>query len=83
LRHSGNTTVDGNGFIKSASPIVPLFADKIESNQEALEQEPLFEKVDVGHYLIKNTDGFSDNGWYIEMPKDANGNVLVAVQYQQ
>ncbi|MFW2082974.1 hypothetical protein ACNPQK_18635 [Acinetobacter guillouiae] len=83
LRHSGNTTVDGNGFIKSASPIVQLFADKIESNQEALEQEPLFEKVDVGHYLIKNTEGFSDNGWYIEMPKDANGNVLVAVQYQQ
>ena len=33
--------------------------------------------------MLKNTEGFSDNGWYIEMPKDANGNVLVAVQYQQ
>ncbi|MFW1869227.1 hypothetical protein ACG916_08655 [Acinetobacter sp. ULE_I024] len=78
-----NTTVDSNGFIKAASPIIKLFADKIESNDEALEQEPVFEKVDIGHYLLKNTEGFSDDGWYIEMPKDANGNVLVAVQYQQ
>ena len=82
-RSTRNTTVDSNGFIKNASPIVQLFADKIEPNEEALEQEPLFEKVDIGHYLLKNTEGFSDNGWYIEMPKDANGNVLVAVQYQQ
>ena len=83
LRHSGNTTTDGNGFIKSASPIIKLFAEKINPNEEALQQEPSFEKVDVGHYLLKNTEGFSDDGWYIEMPKDANGNVLVAVQYQQ
>lgn len=78
-----NTTKDSNGFIKAASPIVRLFSEKIESNEEALEQEPTFEKVGVGHYLIKNTLGFAKEGWYIEMPKDANGNVLVAVQYQQ
>lgn len=78
-----NTTVDSNGFVKKASPVVQLFAEKISANDEALEHEPLFEKVDIGHYLLKNTEGFSDDGWYIEMPKDANGNVLVAVQYQQ
>ena len=78
-----NTTVDGNGFIKAASPVIKLFANKIEANEEAFEQNPTFEKVGVGYYLLKNTEGFSDNGWYIEMPKDANGNVLVAVQYQQ
>lgn len=83
LLHSANTTTDSNGFIKKASPIIKLFADRIAANEEALEQEPTFKKVDVGHYLIKNTEGFSDDGWYIEMPKDANGNVLVAVQYQQ
>ena len=83
LLHNQNATTDGNGFIKAASPISKLFADKIELNEEAQEQSPEFEKIDVGHYLIKNTEGFSDNGWYIEMPKDANGNVLVAVQYQQ
>ena len=80
---SGNTSTDSNGFIKVASPIAKLFSEKIELNEEALEQEPVFEKVDIGHYLLKNTEGFSDDGWYIEMPKDANGNVLVAVQYQQ
>lgn len=83
VRTGLNTLVDGNGFIKSASPVVQLFADKVAANEEALDQGPLFEKVDIGHYLLKNTEGFSGNGWYIEMPKDANGNVLVAVQYQQ
>jgi len=83
LLSSSNTTVDSNGFIKKASPIIKLFANKIESNTEAFEQESDFEKITIGHYLLKNTEGFSDNGWYIEMPKDANGNVLVAVQYQQ
>lgn len=83
ILHTANTTVDSNGFIKKASPIVRLFADKIEVSEEASEQEPVFEKVNLGHYLLKNTEGFSDDGWYIEMPKDANGNVLVAVQYQQ
>ena len=78
-----NTTVDSNGFVKSASPVVQLFADKIEANVQAGELNPAFEKISIGHYLIKNTTGFSDDGWYIEMPKDANGNVLVVVQYQQ
>jgi hypothetical protein len=83
LLHNANTTTDSNGFIKKASPIIKLFADKIEPNDEASEQNPVFEKLDIGHYLLKNTEGFSDDGWYIEIPKDANGNVLVAVQYQQ
>ena len=83
IRNSHNTTIDSNGFIKAASPVVQLFADKIESNDEALEQEPVFEKVDIGHYLIKNTLGFANEGWWIEVAKDANGNVLVAVQYEQ
>lgn len=78
-----NATVDSNGFFKSASPVIKLFSEKIEPNDEALEQEPVFEKVDIGHYLLKNTEGFSNEGWYIEMPKDANANVLVSVQYQQ
>lgn len=78
-----NTTVDANGFIKSASPVVQLYADKIELNDEAAEQDIIFEKVDIGHYLVKGSSGFSNDGWYIEMPKDANGNVLVAVVYEQ
>ena len=81
--HTGNTTVDGNGSIKAASPIVKLFADKIELNDEAAQQKITFEKLGVGDYLIKGSTGFAQEGWYIEMPKDANGNVLVAVVYEQ
>ena len=83
IRTSQNTSVDGNGFIKNASPIVKLFADKIELNDEAKLQPITFEKLGVGDYLIKGSLGFAQEGWYIEMPKDANGNVLVAVVYKQ
>lgn len=80
---SGNTSIDANGFIKAASPIAKLFADKIELNDEAQEQDITFEKLDVGDYLVKGSTGFAQEGWYVEMPKDANGNVLIAVVYKQ
>ncbi|HCH9020353.1 TPA: hypothetical protein NNS98_004558 [Salmonella enterica] len=82
FRTTANTTVDSNGFIKAASPIVKLFADKIELNDEAAEQNIIFEKLGVGDYLIKNSTGFSNDGWYIEAPKDANGNNLFALVYK-
>ena len=81
IRTSENTTVDSNGFIKSASPIVELYADRIELNDEAKQQQITFEKLGVGDYLIKNSSGFAQEGWYIETPKDANGNVLFSVIY--
>lgn len=83
IYNGNNTTVDPNGFIKNASPIVSLYADKIELNDEAKLQDIVFEKLGVGDYLIKGSTGFAQEGWYIEMPKDANGNVLVAVVYEQ
>jgi len=79
--HTLNTTVDGNGFIKAASPVVKLFADKIELNDEAQQQDIAFEKLGIGEYLIKGSSGFAEEGWYIETPKDANGNVLFSVIY--
>ena len=82
-RSTKNTTVDPNGFIKNASPIVSLYADKIELNAEAKLQPITLEKLGVGDYLIKGSTGFAQAGWYIETPKDANGNVLVAVVYEQ
>lgn len=83
IRTSQNTSIDPNGFIKNASPIISLYADKIELNDEAKQQKITFEKLGVGDYLIKGSLGFAQEGWYIEMPKDANGNVLVAVVYEQ
>lgn len=82
FRTTQNTAVDANGFIKNASPIIKLFANQIELNIEAQEQEVSFEKLSVGNYLIKNSSGFAHEGWYIETPKDANGNVLFSVIYQ-
>ena len=83
IRTTGNTTVDANGFIKNASPVIQLFSNKIETNDEAQLQEITFEKLGAGDYLIKGSSGFAQEGWYIETPKDANGNLLVAVVYEQ
>lgn len=83
VKTTANTQVDPNGFIKAASPIVSLYADKIELNDEAKQQSITFEKLGVGDYLVKGSLGFAQDGWYIETPKDANGNLLVAVVYEQ
>ncbi|MEJ8530681.1 hypothetical protein U0X56_13790 [Acinetobacter baumannii] len=82
LWHTGITTVDANGFIKAASPIVKLYANKIELNDEAAEQPLSFEKPGIGHYLIKGSSGFSKEGWWIEIPTDTHGNKICAVEYQ-
>lgn len=78
-----NTAVDGNGFVKAASPIVKLFVDKIELNHDAQQQDIVYEILGVGDYLLKGSTGFAQQGWYVETPKDANGNALVAVVYEQ
>ncbi|HFE9805946.1 phage tail fiber protein [Acinetobacter baumannii] len=81
LYTSANTSVDANGFIKAASPIVKLFANKVELNEDAKQQCITFERLGVGDYLVKGSLGFAQEGWYIEIPKDANGNAVVAVLY--
>nr|WP_279052943.1 phage tail protein [Acinetobacter tandoii] len=81
IRTTGNTTVDGSGFIKAASPVVKLFNDHIELNDDAQKQPITFEKLGIGDYLVKGSLGFAQEGWYIEVPKDANGNTVVAVIY--
>lgn len=82
FRTSKNTTVTADGTLKAASPIVKLYSDHIECNDEAEEQNPLFEKLGTGHYLVKNTLGFAQEGWWIEVPSDSNGNKICAIKYQ-
>lgn len=82
LKTDANTSIDSNGFIKAASPIVNLFADSIVLNEEAHRQDITFEKLGIGDYLVKGSSGFAQEGWYIETPKDANGNVLFSVIYK-
>lgn len=79
-----NATKDSNGFLKGASPVIDMYDNKIDLNHDAEQQGGItFEKLGVGDYLVKGSLGFAQEGWYVEMPKDANGNVLVAVVYEQ
>lgn len=74
-----NATKDANGFLKASSPIVKVFADKVELNGEAEDQNVSYKKNGVGDYTITTVSGISTDGWYIELPKDMNGNPKVAV----
>ena len=84
LWHDKNATKDSNGFLKGASPVIDMYDNKIDLNHDAEQQGGItFEKLGAGDYLVKGSLGFAQEGWYIETPKDANGNVLVAVVYEQ
>src|SRR5690606_34593026 len=60
IKHTGNTTVDSNGFLKNASPILKLHSDRVET-----EAGGTFERLGTGHYRITGsnrlrlTDGWS------------------------
>ncbi|EMA4782070.1 hypothetical protein U3C50_001795 [Providencia rettgeri] len=80
-----NTTKDSNGNLKAASPIVKLFADDIELNEESEGVE--MEHLGVGHYLIKGVVGFNaDGAWGINngfvIPQDHNGKNMVLIDYE-
>ncbi|HHQ6546562.1 TPA: prophage tail fiber N-terminal domain-containing protein [Serratia fonticola] len=87
LWNTGNTTVDSNGFIKKASPIVKLFSDGTsELNDQS--QGVTTEWVSEGVYRISGTLGFNaDAEWGgvdggIEIPTDRNKLPLVWVDYE-
>ncbi len=82
-----NTTVDANGFIKKASPIVKLFRDgACELNDES--QGVTTERVSEGVYRVSGTLGFNaDAQWGgpdggIEVPLDRNKQALIWVDYE-
>lgn len=77
-----NTTVDSNGNIKAASPIIKLFSDHIESN-DSFKEKPSLDKLSTGVYKISNTLGLAKEGWYIETPKDKNGLPYFMVDWEQ
>lgn len=82
---TANTTKDTNGNLKAASPVVKLFADDIELNDESEGVE--MEHLGVGHYLIKGVVGFNaDGAWGINngfvIPQDHNGKNMVLIDYE-
>ncbi|WP_258379374.1 hypothetical protein [Providencia rettgeri] len=82
---TANTTKDSNGNLKAASPVIKLFADDIELNDESEGVE--MEHLGVGHYLIKGVVGFNaDGAWGINngfvIPQDHNGKNMVLIDYE-
>lgn len=77
---SANTKLDTNGAIAPSSPTIDLYSDRIETNADGEKMNPEFVRNGVGDYTIKNTTGLRENdGWYIKIPNDMNGNPKVAV----
>lgn len=90
VRSTQNTTVDGSGFIKQASPIARLtndssmmgddFCDGFTlSGSAAVNEEAEGVKArrsGLGSYIVTGCLGLAAEGWQIEVPKDINGNRL-------
>ncbi len=76
--NTANTTVDANGFVRAASPIVQLFDDRHEEPVE--EVGARFEKQAVGHYTLHDVSPLAHEGWSVEIPRDINGNRQVFVE---
>lgn len=80
---STNTTVDSNGFVKKASPTIQLYHDKIERSAHERLGYVEFERLGIGHYILRNAPLLARSGWYIETPKDRNNNIYFTMDYEE
>ena len=82
-----NTTVDSNGFIKKASPIVQVYGDGASQTNEESEGATVT-REDIGVYRISGVLGMNSdrswggNGGGVEVPKDINGQPRIWVDYE-
>ncbi|UJB74796.1 phage tail protein [Citrobacter portucalensis] len=85
--NNGNTTIDSNGNLKPASPVIKLKGDgTAEFNEEA--EGVMTERIDTGIYKISGVLGFNseplwggvDGGFVI--PANTNGLPLLWVDYE-
>lgn len=86
-RTDKNTTVDANGFIKSASPVVNIYANgRYETNDES--EGVSVNRLAVGEYLITGCLGLnSDASWGgidggFEIPVDRNKQPRLWLNYE-
>lgn len=75
-----NAFADGNGFWKTSSPVVRVYANEIDPNDDADKQGVTFTRNGVGDYVLHNTLGIAQEGWQIELPQDNNRNPLLAIE---
>lgn len=86
LYGTANTTKDTNGNLKAASPIIKVFADHIELNDES--DGVTLEKLGTGRYKLSGTLGMnSDASWGgynggLVAPLGINGLELLWVDYK-
>ncbi|MDE1479787.1 hypothetical protein KKJ01_16505 [Xenorhabdus bovienii] len=84
LYDEANTTFDGNGFIKKASPIIQIYPDgTFITNDES--EGATVTKLGLGHYKLSGILGYNADGAWgvhggISVPRDVNGNELVYVE---
>ncbi|EPS4588823.1 hypothetical protein ACVEWC_004077, partial [Enterobacter hormaechei] len=82
-----NTTVDSNGFLKTASPVVKVFSSgRCETNEES--EGCTVTRMKTGEYLIEGCMGMnSDAAWGgidggFVIPTDRNGQALIWLDYE-
>lgn len=75
---SHNTTVDSNNNIKTSSPVVRVFSDRLDKIHEANDLPIKYTRNGVGDYTIEGTTGLRENDWQIVIPKDDHDNQLIA-----
>lgn len=75
-----NAFADSNGFWKTSSPVVRVYANEIDPNDDAKKQGVSYTRNGVGDYTLHNTLGLAQEGWQIELPQDNNRNPLVAIE---
>lgn len=86
LKHDKNTTIDSNGFLKAASPIVKIYGDgRYENNDES--DGVTVTRLDVGQYHIEGCEALnSDAAWSgidggFEIPLDRNKQPRIWIDY--
>ncbi|HGG6046149.1 TPA: phage tail protein [Salmonella enterica subsp. enterica serovar Tennessee] len=84
---NSNTVVDGNGFIKQASPVVRVFSDGgYETNDES--EGVVVTRIQTGEYLIEGCTGLNaDAAWGgidggFEIPVDRNKQPRIWLDYK-
>ncbi|EAW5071593.1 phage tail protein [Salmonella enterica] len=87
LWDNSNTVVDGNGFIKQASPVVRIFSDGgYETNDES--EGVVITRIQTGEYLIEGCTGLNaDAAWGgidggFEIPVDRNKLARIWIDYE-
>ena len=68
---TAQTTVDANGFLREASPILRLLADGIEEPVQPTGARVT--RPEPHHLRIHDTAGLARRGWRIEVPRDHDG----------